>query len=60
VKFDYREAWNSANYRKMNSNLARCYIEVVNMARPGHKPDCICVLCEVFADERTADGGGKS
>jgi hypothetical protein len=50
---DFRDAWNSANYNKKHSNLARCYIEAVKMARGRHKPNCICVLCEVFADERS-------
>jgi hypothetical protein len=54
MDYDFEDAWNVANHRKRRSNLARCYIEVVTMARRGHKPDCICVLCEKFTRELKA------
>jgi len=53
VKYDFKEAWDGANYRKMNSNLARCYIEVVALVTREHRKlgvgKCHCIVCEVFA-----------
>lgn len=59
MEYDFKDAWNVANLRKRRSNLARCYIEVVAMARYGHKPDCVCIVCEAFADERCAKQGAQ-